>query len=71
MAGVPCGWSAATLIAGVACADGDTPGAWTCTDLKGITYDLVPVDDRGTLAFFSTNAATDMRNSCYCKKLCC
>ena len=52
----------------------DVPGAWTCTDMKGIKYDLVPVDERGTLAWFSGHllqAGGDATKvSCYCTKMC-
>ena len=57
-----------------ACPDGDTPGGWTCTDMKGIMYFLVPVDEKGTLAFFSEHAlqghGDTLEASCYCTKLC-
>ena len=54
-----------------ACPDSSTPGAWTCTDMKGITYFLVPVDEKGSLAFFSGFEAKDsQKTSCYCSKLC-
>ena len=53
----------------------DTPGVWACTDMKGITYHLVPVDYRGTLAFFSEQEllqgnGDSLKVSCYCSKLC-
>ena len=57
-----------------ACPDGDTPGAWTCTDMKGIMYFLVPVDEKGTLAWFSEHALQGqgdaLKVNCYCTKLC-
>ena len=52
----------------------DVPGAWTCTDMKGIKYDLVPVDERGTLAWFSGHqlqaGGDSTKVSCYCTKMC-
>jgi hypothetical protein len=57
-----------------ACPEGTTPGAWACTDLKGITYNLLPVDGKGTLAFFSEHELQGngdaLKNSCYCAKIC-
>lgn len=54
-----------------ACPDSSTPGAWTCTDMKGVSYFLVPVDEKGSLAFFSGFEVNDSQNvGCYCSKLC-
>ena len=61
-----------------ACPDSSTPGAWTCKshwveiiDLKGASYFLVPVDEKGSLAFFSGFEVKDSQNAgCYCSKLC-
>ena len=51
--------------------DSSTPGAWTCTDMKGVSYFLVPVDEKGSLAFFSGFEVKDSQNAgCYCSKLC-
>jgi len=56
-----------------ACPD-EIPGTWTCTDMKGIVYFLVPVDEKGTLAFYSEHAMQEsgdsLKVSCYCNKVC-
>lgn len=56
-----------------ACPD-SIPGTWTCTDMKGIKYSLVPVDGKGTLAFFSEHESHGhgdaLKVSCYCNKVC-
>ena len=47
------------------CADPTSPGAYTCTDLKGIQYDLVKVDgESGTLAYYSAKSTPSL----YCEK---
>ena len=53
----------------------DTPGTWSCTDMKGITYNLVPVDEKGTMAFFSEQEMIQghgdaLKVGCYCRKVC-
>ena len=67
-----------------ACPDSSTPGAWTCKnhwleglryinciDLTVVSYFLVPVDEKGSLAFFSGVEVKDSQNAgCYCSKLC-
>ena len=54
-----------------ACKDKSTPGAWTYTDMKGVSSFLVPVDEKGSLAFFSGFEVQESKNaSCYCNKLC-
>jgi len=56
-----------------ACPEGSA-GTWTCTDLKGVSYWLVPVDDAGTLAWFSEGGCegngSNLGVGCYCTKLC-
>ena len=53
---------------------GTIPGTWTCTDMKGIVYFLVPVDEKGTLAWFSEHSLQGQGDAltpnCYCSKLC-
>lgn len=48
-------------------------GMWTCTDLKGINYWLVPVDRAGSLGFFSyhpfASGDTNPDAGCYCVKM--
>jgi len=53
-----------------ACPD-KTLGIWSCTDNKGITYYLIPVDKEGSLAFFSDfNPKDSLKVSCYCNRVC-
>ena len=53
---------------------GDSPGEWKCTDLKGITYWLVPVDEAGSLGWSSSDSCgvsgSDPSVACYCVKMC-
>ena len=54
-----------------ACPDSGTPGAWTCTDMKGITYFLVPVDEKGSLGCWSGWEVKDSQTTgCYFSKRC-
>ena len=54
-----------------ACPDSGTPGAWTCTDMKGITYFLVPVDENGSLGCWSGWEVKDsQKTGCYFTKRC-
>ena len=52
--------------------DENNPGLYTCTDLKGIKYDIMKVNaEQGTLAWWSYSLfdSTDVdehENSCYC-----
>jgi hypothetical protein len=56
------------------CSDEDnTPGLYTCTDLKGVKYDLMKVDEeKGTLACWNYHPLTSQKAgdqhevSCYC-----
>lgn len=54
------------------CADERNPGSFSCTDMKGNTYTLVKVDERGSLAWFSDNDACskgdDLRAGLFCEK---
>lgn len=49
----------------------DEPAAYSCTDLKGISYYLVKADaEKGTLACFSGMNLTDAKtNGCFCERV--
>ena len=54
-----------------ACPDDRLPGSWSCTDLKGQNYRLVPVDEDGTLGWFSAfRMEAKQEVSCYCTRVC-